>query len=189
MLQTISFMVYQHVWALAYSHIEGWKFLDAVYWADFTSLTIGVGGDYVPTTHLGRSLLFPFALGGIVILGLLVGSIRSLVLDRGKKKMDARITEKTRYRLVEQIEKNRQKDRARRRHGTGMHLEKDMCHALTLKPGDDFMEEKNRRRYEFEAMRKIQDSAAKRRQYVSLMASTTAFAFLVSLVIGRYYDG
>jgi potassium channel subfamily K, other eukaryote len=43
MLQTISFLVYQLIWALVYSNIEGWKFLDAVYWADFTSLTIGIG--------------------------------------------------------------------------------------------------------------------------------------------------
>ena len=64
MLQTISFLVYLLAGAAVYSHIEGWLFLDAVYWADFTLLTVGIG-DYSPETHLGRGLLFPFAIGGI----------------------------------------------------------------------------------------------------------------------------
>jgi potassium channel subfamily K len=64
MLQTISFLVYLLAGAAVYSHIEGWAFLDAVYWADFTLLTVGIG-DYAPGTHLGRGLLFPFAIGGI----------------------------------------------------------------------------------------------------------------------------
>ncbi len=64
MLQTISFLVYLMTGAAVYSHIEGWKYLDALYWADFTLLTVGIG-DYAPKTHLGRSLLFPFAIGGI----------------------------------------------------------------------------------------------------------------------------
>jgi Ion channel len=64
MLQTISFLVYLLAGAAVYSHIEGWAYLDAVYWADFTLLTVGIG-DYAPGTHLGRGLLFPFAIGGI----------------------------------------------------------------------------------------------------------------------------
>lgn len=179
MLQTISFLVYQHIWALAYSHIEGWTFLDAVYWADFTSLTIGIGGSYVPETHLGRSLLFPFALGGILILGLVVGSIRSLVLDRGKKKLAARMTEKTRRRVVAHIEKNIQRDRPRKPRNAN--ISHEMVRALTLKPGDESISELDRRKYEFDAMRLIQDRAASRKQYVGLMISTLAFTILVSL--------
>lgn len=64
MLQTISYFVYLLLGALVYSHVEGWAYLDAVYWADFTLLTVGIG-DYSPATHLGRGLLFPFAIGGI----------------------------------------------------------------------------------------------------------------------------
>ena len=188
MLQTISFLVYQHIWALGYSKIEGWDFLDAVYWADFTSLTIGIGADFVPKTHLGRSLLFPYAMGGIVILGLVVGSIRSLVVDRGKKKLAARMTEKTRHKLVAQIAKNMENDRFKlRTHGTGMKVDKDMCNALTLNPGDEKMGEKDRRQYEFEAMRKIQEAATKKRQYMSLATSTLAFAFLWTMGAYVFY--
>lgn len=178
MLQTISFLVYQLLWALAYSHIEGWKFLDAVYWADFTSLTVGIGGSYTPKTHLGRSLLFIFALGGIVILGLVIGSIRSLVLDRGKRKMEARMTEKTRQRLVHRIASAMEKQSNRPLYHR---MPQKMKRALTMQPGDDGMAEKDRRYYEFEAMRRVQERASSRRKYAALLVSTTAFAFLVSI--------
>ncbi len=179
MLQTIAFLVYLLLGALVYSHIEGWKFLDAVYWADFTSLTIGVGDDYTPKTHLGRGLLFPFAMGGIIILGLVVGSIRSLVLERGKKKMAARLTEKTRVRLLKEIQKIGNEKKLMKRKGA-MGLEKDTTKALTMDPGEGEMSELERRQAEFEAMRKVQDWAATQRKYMSLGVSTFAFAFLVS---------
>ncbi|KIV80459.1 hypothetical protein PV11_07957 [Exophiala sideris] len=176
MLQTIAFLVYLLLGALVYSKIEGWKFLDAVFWADFTTLTIGIGDDYTPSTHLGRSLLFPFAMGGIIILGLVVGSIRSLVLDRGKKKMSARLTEKTRARLVKQIEKATQKRDKQRK--TIMGMKGDTAAALQVKPGEDKIAELDRRAAEFEAMRNVQATAATKRKYMSLAVSTFAFAFL-----------
>lgn len=179
MLQTISFLTYQLLGALVFSKIEGWKFLDAVYWADFTSLTIGIGADFVPTTHLGRSLLFPFAIGGITILGLVVGSIRSLILDRGKKKMAARLTEKTRATLVQKVDKVARGNRPLGR-SAPMGLEKNTARALSLQPGDDALSEVDRRKAEFEAMRKVQQRALTLKKYYSLMTSTFAFAFLVN---------
>jgi len=68
MLQIITFLVYLLASAAVYSHIEGWKFFGAVYWADFALLAVGIG-DYSPAAHLGRGLLFPFAIGGIIVLG------------------------------------------------------------------------------------------------------------------------
>ncbi|OAP59113.1 hypothetical protein AYL99_06411 [Fonsecaea erecta] len=177
MLQTIMFLLYQLLGALVYSHIEGWKFLDAVYWAEFTSLTIGIGDDYTPTTHLGRGLLFPFAMGGIIILGLVVGSIRSLILERGKKKLAARLTEKTRMRLLKEVERISKKKSLLRRKGA-LGLEKDTTKALTVEPGDGEVSELERRQAEFEAMRKVQEWAAAERKYMSLLISTFAFAFL-----------
>lgn len=179
MLQTIAFLVYLLLGALVYSHIEGWRFLDAVYWADFTSLTIGIGDSYTPETHLGRGLLFPFALGGIIILGLVVGSIRNLILERGKKKMAARLTEKTRLRLLKEVEKISKKKSLLRKKGA-MGLQKDTTRALTINPEDGKISELERRQAEFEAMRKVQEWAATERKYMSLGISTFAFAFLVS---------
>lgn len=176
MLQTISFLTYLLLGALVYSKIEGWKYLDAVYWADFTLLTVGIGGDLVPTTHLGRGLLFPFSIGGIVILGLVVSSIRSMVLDRGKVKLHARMTEKMRRRLVKQVEQTYAEGKAKRRKVTG--LNNNLVQRLTLDPADDPEQEFDRRRAEFEAMRSVQHLTSQRQKWMNLFVSTSAFAML-----------
>lgn len=102
MLQTMSFVAYLLLGALVYSKIEGWEYLNAVYWADVTLLTVGLG-DFSPQTNIGRGLMFPFAIGGILIVGLVIGSIRSLVLERGQEKLGARITEKRRSTAVHNV--------------------------------------------------------------------------------------
>jgi len=177
MLQTISFLTYQLLGALVFSRIEGWKYLDAVYWADFTSLTIGLGGEFTPKTHLGRSLLFPFAMGGILILGLIVGSIRTLVLDRGKKTLAARMTEKTRLKLVKRVADRDEKKWLK--HKPVMGLPAHTARALTLEPGDTDLPEVERRQAEFDAMRRVQHLVILKRKWFSLLTSSFAFAFLV----------
>ncbi|KAH7348272.1 potassium channel-like protein [Rhexocercosporidium sp. MPI-PUGE-AT-0058] len=104
MIQTSGFLFYLLSGAAIYAHIEDWSYLDAVYWADYTILTVGIG-DMAPSTHLARSLLFPYATGGIIILGLVICSIRSLVLDRGKVKMGTLLVEKLRHRELQKGQK------------------------------------------------------------------------------------
>jgi potassium channel subfamily K len=175
MLQTISFLVYLLAGATVYSHIEGWKFLDAVYWADFTLLTIGIG-DYAPETHLGRGLLFPFAIGGIIILGLVIGSIRSLVLSRGKDKMGARMVEKQRRRLLKRMQtKNK---------GTILEpVNEDRpplspSSSRTIQENPENLNERQRREQEFNLMRQIQEAAATRRRWISLVISAATWLVL-----------
>jgi potassium channel subfamily K len=177
MLQTICLLGYLLLGALVYSKIEGWKFLDAVYWADFTILTIGIGDYFTPQTHLGRSLLFPFAIGGIVYLGLVVGSIRSLVLDRTKKKLSASMTEKIRRRVIKKIQ---QAQNSNNSVGKIPGLDKKTSKCLTLNPRDDEEIERARREAEFHAMRSVQEMAEKERKWVSLIVSGLAWLFLVS---------
>ena len=175
MLQTISFLVYLLLGALVYSHIEGWKFLDAVYWADFTLLTVGIG-DYSPQTHLGRGLLFPFAIGGIIIVGLVIGSIRSLVLERGKVKMGARMVEKERRRLLKRLEKKNKgailepidEDKPPLSRGS----------STTLKENLQDLNERQRRQREFNLMRQIQEEAATKRRWTSLVISGSTWFIL-----------
>lgn len=164
MLQTISFMVYMIAGAAVYSRVESWKFLDAVYFTNYTLLTVGVG-DYAPSTHLGRSLLFPYAIGGIVTLGLVVGSIRSLVLERGKKKLGSRMIEKKREALLKNLRKKEDTARlipvASEEHATQVG-----------------MTERERRKQEFHLMRKIQDRASTRQKWTALIISGTAWFLL-----------
>lgn len=174
MLQTISFLVYLLGGSAVFAHIEGWNYLDAVYWTDYTLLTVGIG-DFAPATHLGRSLLFPFAIGGIIILGLVIGSIRSLVLERGKVKMEARMVEKERQRILKRFE---------RKGKTGL-LEpvrpntEDSSSGFSVKPGEDLeAAERRRRQEEFQLMRKIQARAADRRRWLALSISATTWFVL-----------
>lgn len=177
MLQTISFLCYLNLGALVYSHIEGWEYLDAVYWADFTLLTVGIG-DFAPTTHLGRGLLFPFAIGGIIILGLVIGSIRSLVLERGKVKMGARMVEKERRRILKKIDKS--DNSSLLEPITGGQNRGSMSRSSTLQELADThhnqtLSERERRQKEFDLMRKIQEDAHQKRRWTSLIISATTW--------------
>ena len=164
MLQTIGFMFYLLLGALMFAKVEGWNFLDGVFYADFTLLTVGIGGEFVPTSHTARSLLFPYAIGGLVIVGLVIGSIRSLILEHGKQKMSARFTEIKREKVLASYN-----DKTK-----------------TIKLGwfskmDYFqkqLSESQKRKQEFHVMRKIQEISERNRRYTSLAISTAAALLL-----------
>ncbi|KIX04061.1 uncharacterized protein Z518_07614 [Rhinocladiella mackenziei CBS 650.93] len=73
-LQTMMFFIWLGGGAGVFSRIEKWTYPDAVYFCDVTILTIGFG-DFVPNDDLGRGLVFPYSVGGTIILGLMVSSI------------------------------------------------------------------------------------------------------------------
>jgi potassium channel subfamily K len=160
MLQTIAFVTYLLVGALVFSTVEGWQYLDAVFWADFTLLTIGIGGELVPTTHTGRSLLFPFAIGGIIMVGLVISSIRSLVLERGKAKLSARFRETKRQKVIKSVDMDNRTIRI------GW-FEK-------IKFSEKGLTESQRREQEFRVMRRVQEKAERNRRYSALAISTAA---------------
>lgn len=169
MLQTIMFLMYLLIGALVFSTIEGWPYLDAVYWADVTLFTVGFG-DFSAATPLGRALLFPYALIGVISLGLVVGSIRSLVLERGQRQLSARLMEKKRKRTLKRMVR-RGKD--------------DILIPVTEEDDDDYpgrsttsLTEYQRRKREFELMRKIQMRAEHRRRWMAMGISTTVWLIL-----------
>jgi potassium channel subfamily K len=167
MLQTMSFVTYLLLGALVYSHIEGWEYLNAVYWADVTLLTVGLG-EYSPSTTLGKWLLFPFAIGGILMIGLVVGSIRSLVLDRGKEKLSMRIVEKKRSKAIHNVDEHKQTIRI----SPFAHVDFNT---------DPSLSQAQRRREEFTAMRKVQAAGERERRWVGLLTSG-AFALMLWFV-------
>lgn len=175
MLQTISFLAYLLIGALIFSKVEKWAYLDAVYWSSFTLLTVGIG-DYAPSTHIGRSLLFPYAVGGIITVGLVVSSIRSLALDRGAEQITQRMVERTRERVVKQINSSSRKGLGFL--GSRRALKKDAVGDLAQEPNDGKMDELRRRKAEFEAMRVVQEVAARRKRWSALLMSSTSFAVL-----------
>ena len=169
MLQTIMFILYLLIGALLFSKIEEWGYLDGIYWAAVTLFTVGFG-DYYPTTTLGRSLLFPYALIGIISLGLVIGSIRSLMLERGKHRLDARMVEKKRRKMLKRLTMKGHDHVLIPIHGSE-------TRASSVSLGNE-LTEIERREEEFKLMRKIQEEAANRRRWVAMSVSTSTWLVL-----------
>ncbi|KKP01620.1 hypothetical protein THAR02_06257 [Trichoderma harzianum] len=179
MLQTISVLIYLHVGAVVFSNIEGWRFLDAVYWADVTLFTVGFG-DFTPTTNLAKALMIPYAIVGIISLGLVIGSVRGLTLEGGKRRLLARMEEKKRRRTVRSITRKG---------------DDDLLEPIQEEPGLPRMptdqsnksnktinSEYERRKAEFALMRKIQAMTSTRRKWMALAMSV--MVWLVFWLVG-----
>ena len=176
MLQTIMVLFYLLVGAVVFSHVEGWSYLDAVYWADVTLFTVGFG-DFAMETTLGRALLFPYALIGVISLGLVIGSIRSLALERGSRKLDARFVEKKRRQKLKKLELEGGGRMLKPIHGA----EKRMNLQDTT---GNFLTEYERRGQEFVLMRQIQAEANRRQRWVALSISLSIWLLL--WLLGAY---
>ena len=161
MLQTILFLTYVLAAGGVYCKIEGWNFLDAVYFTIVTLFTIGFG-DLVPTTHLGRSLFFPMAVGGILFVGVIIANIRQLVLESGSVKVSTRLIEKARFQAIKD---GRPEDGMLKLRGV---RKRDM-NAST---------EHERREKEFYIMREILQQAAMNNRLFSLAFAAIAFMIL-----------
>lgn len=86
-LQTMIFFIWLSGGAGVFSCIEpDWDYPDALYFCDVTLLTIGFG-DFYATNDVGRGLVFPFSVGGTIILGLMVSSIHKFAGELSKDKV------------------------------------------------------------------------------------------------------
>lgn len=74
MLVVLVFVLSIGIQALVFSKLEGWLYLDGVYFSIVSCLTVGYG-DLVPTRTSTKILLFPFALSAIALLANVVSLI------------------------------------------------------------------------------------------------------------------
>lgn len=81
-LQTMMFFIWLAGGAAVFAKTQGWSFVDSLYFCDVTVLTVGFG-DFHPINDVGRGLVFPYSVGGIIILGLMVTSIRGFAQELG----------------------------------------------------------------------------------------------------------
>lgn len=73
-LQTTAFGIWLIVGAAIFQKLIGISFSDALYFSEITVLTLGFG-DILATTPVARGIIFPYAVFGIVMLGLIIGSM------------------------------------------------------------------------------------------------------------------
>ena len=128
-----------------------------------TLFTIGYG-DFDPKTHLGRSLLFPMAIGGILFVGLIIASISTLVLEGGTKKVTTCMVEKAREKVPKRLDS---------KNGTihlGTKEKRDV--------GKNASSELERREQEFNIMCEVQRKATNTNRSIVLSVSAGAGIFL-----------
>lgn len=119
-LQTMMFFIWLAGGGGVFAKVEGWAFVDALYFCDVTILTIGFG-DIHPTNDISRGLVFPFTVGGIIILGLMVTSIHRFAKELGHDNIIRHHVEKRRVNTIERsvsildVEANRRPSVARLR--------------------------------------------------------------------------
>lgn len=94
-LQTMMFFLWLAGGAAVFTKTEGWIYPDALYFCDVTILTIGFG-DFYAHDNLGRGLVFPYSVGGTIILGLMVSSIHRFAGELSKDKVVRKHLEKSR---------------------------------------------------------------------------------------------
>lgn len=73
-LQTTALSIWLIVGAAVFQKLIGISFSNALYFSDVTILTLGFG-DITAKTPVARGIVFPYAVFGIVMLGLVIGSM------------------------------------------------------------------------------------------------------------------
>ncbi|KAJ5782427.1 Ion transport 2 [Penicillium paradoxum] len=79
-LQMTAFVIWLLIGAAIFQRAIGIPYADALYFCDVTVLTLGFG-DITATSPVARGLVWPYAVIGIIILGLAVGSIHKFARE------------------------------------------------------------------------------------------------------------
>jgi potassium channel subfamily K len=116
-LQTMMFFFWLAGGAAVFAKVCGFTYADALYFCDVTVLTIGFG-DIIPTNNAGRGIVFPYAVIGIIFLGLMINSIRKFASGMSKEK----------------IIKKHQQNKRQRTYGRSVTNEKELRDRLGLPP-------------------------------------------------------
>ncbi|KAL5336556.1 ion channel [Aspergillus crustosus] len=185
-LQTIGFITWLAIGGAIFTQaIEGISYADAVYFSDVTILTLGFG-DITSSEPVGRGIILPYAVIGMVMLGLVVSSIHRFAqeiqednvvmnhIQRKRKKVVQRSTSESISNSSSELDIEYHQRHSRRKpiiatiNPFTLARESRRSRAVIMK------EEKDR----FAAMRAIQNETARYRRWTSLWISILAFAIV-----------
>ncbi|KAF2127648.1 voltage-gated potassium channel [Dothidotthia symphoricarpi CBS 119687] len=201
-LQTMGFFIWLGGGAAVYTRIEKrdgvrWSFADALYFCDVTILTVGFG-DLAPTTNIGRGIVFPYSVGGILTLALVVSALYRFMRDIGEEKIVQKRVNRERMRALQRTTPPPPSDLRHREHKAHHLIQRrapvgqprisapsslrpfrTAIPRMPKKPNHQarmqlLTEEKAR----FEAMRAIQLSTKKYKKWLSLLWSLSLFLLL-----------
>jgi potassium channel subfamily K len=193
-LQMTAFVVWLLIGAAIFQKVLGISFADALYFCDITVLTLGFG-DVVATTSVGRGLIWPYAVIGIIQLGLVIGSIHQFAKEVHYDNVVRKHIEHKRESTFARTMTLQQLDGAREEaHAQGKELAfppvthphhhphqpiRNTIHALanSRKPRLIVMREEKDR---FDAMRAIQYETMRFRRWNDLVISIIAFGIVWS---------
>ncbi|KAL8651956.1 MAG: hypothetical protein Q9226_004465 [Calogaya cf. arnoldii] len=198
-LQSMMFFIWLAGGAGVFTRLEPTlNFVDALYFCEVTILTVGFG-DFHPTNDLSRGIVFPYSVGGIIILGLMVSSIRTFAQEISHDNIVRTHAEKRRVRTLDrsvtsafEFEQRRAQHEATGQRRMRAFPRKSQDHPPArnnhMKSGLKriqqvgsrkpklllLQEEKDR----FDAMRSIQKSTSTFKKYSALAMSVIAFGIL-----------
>ncbi|KAF4550198.1 Ion channel-like protein 1 [Elsinoe fawcettii] len=109
-VQTMLFFVWLAAGGGIFSTVEtrygddstSWSYVNALYFSDVTILTVGFG-DLSSTSTVGRGLVFPYSVGGTIMLGLVISSISKFATELGMEKVVDKHREQKRARTVDRV--------------------------------------------------------------------------------------
>ncbi|MBU2616271.1 MAG: potassium channel family protein [Nanoarchaeota archaeon] len=67
--------------AYFYHNVEGWRFLDSIYFASMTATTVGYG-DFIPVTDVGKMFTIPFSFLGIAFVFYFISVLGSIFFKK-----------------------------------------------------------------------------------------------------------
>ncbi|KAF7767861.1 hypothetical protein Agabi119p4_7104 [Agaricus bisporus var. burnettii] len=182
MLQTITFSVYLAIGGAIFSSIESWDFVEGVYWADHTVLTIGFGAEFPLTDTAGRMALIPFVAVGLLIIGLIVNSIRLLVIEHARGQITRRLHKERKkwHRVIEKLRNGTEEEanEAQRKIIKASRRRWKQKMMITHEVMEDDSEKKRWRIWEFILMRHIEEHSRKLEGYIALASSFLVFGIV-----------
>ncbi|KAL8859339.1 MAG: hypothetical protein Q9178_004277 [Gyalolechia marmorata] len=201
-LQTMMFFIWLAGGAGVFTRLEpDMHFVDALYFCDVTILTVGFG-ELHPTNDVSRGVVFPYSVGGIIILGLMVSSIRTFAQEISHDKIVKKHAHKRRVQTLDRSVTSASELEQGRRHSNT--VGQRQMRASPMNPERSYpaesprnnqlrsglkmvrrvgsrkqklvllQEEKDR----FDAMRSIQKSTSTFKKYSALSMSVIAFGLL-----------